>query len=346
MLKDIRYEKNNNLKVSIIIPCRNEEKYISKCLDSLLDNNYPKNLIEIIIIDGMSEDNTKEIIKKYIKKYPFIKLLNNSKKIVSTALNIGIKKAIGDIIIRIDVHSTYTPNYIKRLVLWSKKSKADNVGGTCITMPGAETAIARAIAVILSHPFGVGNGLFRIGIKEPKYVDTVPFGAYRREVFNKIGLFNERLIRNQDLEFNLRLKKAGGKILLVPEIVSYYYARADLKGLFKQNFWNGFWVIYSIKFTKTPFSLRHLVPFFFVMSFCGSLVLLFIYRLFIYLFVLVLISYLISNIFFSIKISFQRGFKYLIPVILSFTILHFSYGFGSTGGLIKLLWEWIRKNIL
>jgi len=174
MLKTIKDKKNNNLKISIIIPCRNEENHIDKCLDSLLDNNYPKGLIEIFVIDGMSEDNTKEIIKKYIEKFPFIKLLNNSKKIVPTALNIGIKEAKGDIFIRIDDHSTYPSNYIEKLVLWIRESKADNVGGIWITMPGAETAIARAIAVVLSHPFGVGKGLFRIGIKEPKYVDTVP----------------------------------------------------------------------------------------------------------------------------------------------------------------------------
>ena len=122
--------------MSIIIPCRNEEKYISQCIDSLLDNSYPKDLIEIFIIDGMSEDNTREIIKKYIKKYPFIKLINNSRKIVPTALNIGIRKARGDIIIRIDAHNTYPSNYIEKLVLWSRKSKVDNVGGICITKPG------------------------------------------------------------------------------------------------------------------------------------------------------------------------------------------------------------------
>jgi len=336
MQKNVRGEENNNLKVSIIIPCRNEEKHIGKCLDSLLKNNYPKDLIEIIVIDGMSKDDTREIIKKYIKKYPFIKLSNNSKKIVPTAVNIGIKEARGDMITCLGAHSSYPSNYIEKLVLWIRKSEADCVGGVCITKAGAETTVASAISYVLSHPFGVGNGLFRIGIKEPKYVDTVPFGAYKREVFNKIGLFNEKLIRNQDLEFNLRLKKAGGKILLVPEIVSYYHARADLKGLFTQNFWNGFWVLYSTKFTKTPFSLRHLIPFFFVLSICGSLILSLIYRPFIYLFVLVLATYLIADIFFSLKMSFQRGFKYFIPVMLSFAALHFSYGFGSIWGLIKL----------
>jgi len=343
MLKNIRDE--GNLKVSIIIPCRNEEKHIGKCLNSLLKNNYSKDLIEIIAVDGMSEDNTRDIVKEYNKKYPLIKLFDNSEKITPVAMNIGVKEARGDIVMCVGSHSIYTDSYIEKLVLWMEKSEADCVGGICITKPGAETTIARAISYVLSHPFGVGNGLFRIGAKEPKYVDTVPFGAYKREVFNKIGLFNENLIRNQDLEFNLRLKKAGGKILLVPEIVSYYHARADLKELFIQNFWNGFWVLYSTKFTKTPFSLRHLIPFFFVLSICGSLILSLIYRPFIYLFVLVLATYLITNIFFSFKIFFQRGFKYFIPVMLSFATLHFSYGFGSIGGLIKLLCERIRRVI-
>lgn len=341
--KSINKDNYNKLKVSIVIPCRNEEKHISKCLDSLIDNDYPKYLIEIFVIDGMSEDNTREIIKKYIGKYPFIKLINNSRNIVPTALNIGIKKARGDIIIRIDAHSTYPSSYIEKLILWIRKSEADNVGGIWITKPGAETVIAKAISLVLSHPFGVGNGLFRIGIKEPKYVDTVPFGCYRREVFEKIGLFDENLVRNQDLEFNLRLKKAGGKILLVPDIVSYYYARSTLRALAKNNFSNGFWVVYSTKFAKVPFSVRHLISFFFVLSICGSLILLFIYRPFIYLFLLVFIAYLISNIFFSLGVSFKKGFKYFIPVILSFSTLHFSYGFGSICGLIKLMSTRLKK---
>lgn len=345
MLKNVRGEENNHLRVSIVIPCRNEEKYIGKCLDSLVDNNYPKDFIEIFVIDGMSEDNTNKIIKEYIKKYPYIKLINNSKKIVPTALNIGIKEAIGNIIVRIDVHSTYPSNYIEKLVLWIRKTKADNVGGICITKPGAETVIARAISLVLSHTFGVGNAYFRIGSEEPKYVDTVPFGCYRREIFKKIGLFDEKLIRNQDLEFNLRLKKAGGKILLVPDIVSYYYARSTLRALAKNNFSNGFWIIYSTKFAKTPFFVRHLIPFFFVLSICCSLILSFIYRPFIYLFVLVFVAYLISNILFSLGISFKKGFKYFISVILSFSTLHFSYGFGSIWGLIKLAGGRLKKLI-
>ena len=345
MLNTIRNEENNNLRVSIIIPCRNEENYIGKCLDSLIDNDYPKDLIEIFVIDGMSEDNTREIVKKYTKQYFFIKLIDNPKMIAPIAMNIGIKEARGDIITFLSAHSTYPSNNIKESTLWIRKSKADNVGGICIAKPGTDSVIAKAIALVLSHPFGVGNSFFRIGSKELRYADTVSHGYYSREVFDKIGFFNEKLIRNQDLELNLRLKKAGGKILLVPEIVSYYHVRSDLKGLFKQNFWNGFWVVYSNKFAKVPFSVRHLIPFFFVLSVCGSLILSFIYRPFIYLFVLVFVAYLISNIFFTLEISFKKGFRYFISVILSFATLHFSYGFGSIWGLIKLMGECLKKLV-
>ena len=213
---------------------------------------------------------------------------------------------------------------------------ADNVGGICITSPGDNTAIAKTIAIALSQPFGVGNSYFRIGLKEPKYVDTVPFGCYRKEVFDRIGLFNENLVRNQDIEFNLRLKNFGGKILLVPDIVSYYFARNTLSGMARNNFWNGFWVIYSTKYAKMPFSLRHLIPFVFVVSLLSSLIGSILYFPLIYLFSGIIISYLITNLFFSIKNAFSKGFKILPLLAVTFFTLHFSYGLGSIWGFIKL----------
>jgi glycosyltransferase involved in cell wall biosynthesis len=314
--KNVNKNNYNKFKISIIIPCRNEEKYISQCIDSLLDNSYPKNLIEIIIIDGMSEDNTREIIKKYIEKYPFIKLINNSKKIVPTALNIGIKKAIGDIIIRIDVHSTYTPNYIKRLVLWSKKSKADNVGGICITKPGAETESAKAIALALSHPFGVGNPYFRIGTKEPKYVDTVPFGCYKREVFDKIGLFDEDLVRNQDDEFNLRLIKNGGKILLVPDIISYYHARDSIYKLWKMYFQYGHFKPLVVKKVGGVLTWRQIIPPSFMGSLILALLLSFFTKFFLWLFLFILGLYTTVNFSLSLIISIKKKDLRLLPFLL------------------------------
>lgn len=322
--------------VSIIIPCRNEERFIGKCIDSIIIQDYPKEKLEVLVVDGMSNDNTRDIVLSYSKKYSFIKLLDNPAKITPTALNIGIKNANGEVIIRMDAHSIYREDYVSKCIKWLQEYNVENVGGICITLPGDETLIAKSIAFVLSHPFGVGNSYFRLGIKESKYVDTVPFGCYRRDVFDKIGSFNEDLTRNQDIEFNLRLRRAGGKILLVPEIISYYYARPDLKSLFKQNFWNGFWVVYSARFAKLPFSIRHLVPAVFVLSLFSSFLISLWIKPVSYLFLFVLSSYLIANLFFSFKLSLENGFKYFIPLILSFFTLHFSYGIGSIWGIIKL----------
>jgi glycosyltransferase involved in cell wall biosynthesis len=344
------YKKNNKtvydkLTISLIIPCRNEEKFIDRCLNSVNEQDYPMDNLEVLVVDGMSKDKTLQIVENYRKKLLSIKILENPKKTTPYAFNLGINYSKADIIMIMSAHSTLEKDYISKCVKYLDKHNVDNVGGIWITLPGDNTIMAQSIALTLSHPFGVGNTYFRIGSEEPRYVDTVPFGCYRKEVFRKIGLFNEELIRNQDLEFNLRLKKAGGKILLVPDIVSYYYARSTLKALAKNNFSNGFWVIYSTKFAKMPFSVRHLIPFFFVISLIGSFILSLIYRPFIYMFVLVFITYLTSNMLFSLRISFKKGFKYFIPVILSFATLHFSYGFGSIWGLIKLMSTRLKKLV-
>ena len=323
--------------VSIIIPCRNEETFIGKCLDSIIANDFSKDSLEIIVIDGMSEDRTRDIINEYSQQFSFVNLLDNYKKIVPTALNIGIQNANGKIIIRMDAHTTYEKNYVTKCVEYLQNYGADNAGGICVTLPGDDTVMAKSIAMALSHPFGVGNSYFRIGLKEPKYVDTVPFGCYKKEVFDKIGLFHENLIRNQDIEFNLRLKNAGGKILLVPDIVSYYRARSSLKALAKNNFSNGFWVIYSSRFAKVPFSIRHLIPLLFVVALLSSFSMSLVYFPVFYIFSLVLGTYLIAGIYYSLKISLKKGLKFFPILILTFFTLHLSYGFGSCWGICKIL---------
>src|SRR3989344_832745 len=153
------------LELSVIIPCRNEEKYIGPCLDSLLLQDYPKEKLEILIIDGFSEDKTREILAGYAK-YPFINVLDNPKKITPAALNIGIKNAKGSIIMRMDAHASYEKNYISECVKYLKEYDADNVGGVVWAMPTVNTLAAHAIARVYSHPFGVGHSLFRIGVVE------------------------------------------------------------------------------------------------------------------------------------------------------------------------------------
>ena len=156
MLKTIKDKENNNLKISIIIPCRNEEKFIGKCLDSIISQDYPMDKLEVFVVDGISEDNTRKIVKRYIKEYSFIKILKNPKKIVPTALNIGIKNTKGDLVIRMDAHNIYKKSYVSKCVKYLDKYNVDNIGGTCITLPGDDTIMAQSIVIALSHSFGVG----------------------------------------------------------------------------------------------------------------------------------------------------------------------------------------------
>jgi len=337
-------EMNSELPlVSIIIPTRNEENYIEQCLNSILDNDYPKDKLEIIVVDGMSEDRTQEIAATYSTKYRFIQYLENPKRIAPTALNLGIRHATGDIIIRMDAHNLYSPDYISKCVKYLMEGNTDNVGGIWITIPGRNSTIAKAIALVLSSSFGVGNAYFRIGSSQPRYVDTVPFGCYRRETFDKIGFFNEKLVRNQDIEFNARLRKSGGKVLLIPEIKSYYHARPTLTSLRKQNLLNGMWNIYLTKMFPGALSLRHFIPMFFVLGLIGSLILSLYFNQGMILLALICVSYLSTSLLFSIQIGLKEGIKYipLLPVVFFF--LHFSYGLGMLWGMLTS-WQFPGKQ--
>lgn len=324
--------------VSIIIPCRNEEKFISKCLDSVLANDYPKDKIEMFIVDGMSTDRTRDIIKEYIKKYSFIKILDNPKVITPVALNIGIKASKNNIIIRMDAHATYKHDYIFKCATYLEKYNADDIGGIWVIEPRNNTIIGRGIARSLSSFFGTGNAYYKTGSEKLKVVDTVPFGCYRKSIFEKAGLFNENLARSQDMEFNLRLKKAGGKIYLFPEIVGYYYVRSTVREFFIHNFKDGIWAVYPLKFVKIPFRLRHYIPLAFVLALLSSLLLGFLFKPFFYLFLGIATLYLLALLLSSIKISIQeKDASFLVSLPVAFATRHLAYGLGSIVGIIKLL---------
>lgn len=293
-------------------------------MDSILEQDFLKENLEVLVVDGISEDKTKEIIKDYAERYPFIKLLENPQKFTPFGLNIGIKASRGEIIIRMDSHAGYEKDYISKCVKYLEKSEADNVGGIIKTLPAKNTLIARAIAKVLSHPFGAGGSYFRIGSGEPRFVDTVFGGCYKREVFSPppdgVGLFNEKMIRSQDIEFNKRLIKAGGKILLFPDIVAYYYPQSEFWKFFKHNFTDGFWTIYPLKFDVRFFSLRHLMPLFFIITFPLSIW-----------------PYILLSLFFSAKIAIKEDLRYFFILPFVFFNRHFAYGLGSLWGLIKIL---------
>ena len=326
-----------SVKVSIIIPILNEEKYIRTCLDSILQSDYPRSQMEILLIDGMSEDGTREIIVEYQRKYSVVKLLDNIKKIVPVAMNIGIQEAQGDYIVRLDAHAKYPKDYISSLLNWSIKLNADNVGAVCKTGLKSNTYVAKAIQFVMSDKFGVGNSLFRLGVTEPLEVDTVPFGFYKKEVFTDIGMYDERLIRVQDLEFNKRLKKNNGTIFLVPDVKCTYYPREDIKSFFTNRFQTGRWIILTAYYTKSikSISIRHLVPLFFSLM----IILGFISGVFskTYWYTLIAIICVYGTILLTRAYKRKKDFLLSLHIILAYFILHFSYGLGSLKGILEVI---------
>lgn len=338
-------------KVTIIIPVLNEERYIGSCLESIVSNDYPKNLMEVLVIDGISSDKTRDIVKDYQSNYPFIKLVGNPKKIVPVAMNIGISLATGNYIIRADAHSIYPMNYICKLIEWSEKLGADNVGAILETEINYRSKKSNSIKEVLSDEYGVGNSFYRVGANEVREVDTVPFGCYRKEIFGKYGLYDERLDRNQDIELNKRIKNKGGKIYLIPDVKCTYYARDNFKDLSKNNFLNGMWNILTIYYTKSfnVLSIRHFVPLFFVLSILIPFLLSILKLKIIYFSIVVLIIYFSVIIGRSIKLKERNSSIFYLT--MSFVVLHFSYGFGSLVGILKVvkfcaktLCSSIRKN--
>jgi len=320
--------------VSVIIPTRNEKDYIQQCLDSILGNDYPKDRLEVIVVDGVSEDRTQEIIAEYSRKYSFIQLIDNPEKVTPVAFNRGIRHSKGDIVTIMSAHAYYEKDHISGCVRRLKENHIAGVGGVCVTLPGKDSLIARTIALVLSSPFGVGNAYFRIGTGQPKYVDTVVFGFYTRKTFDDVGFFNEELIRNQDIEFNARIVRNGGRLLLAPEIKSYYRARPTLRKLWTQNWKNGVWNIYLTRIVPRSLSVRHFIPMLFVLGLTGSLFLSAFFSQGLILLALVGGSYLAAALLFSAKIGLKKGAKYIPVLPAVFFTLHFSYGLGMLFGLL------------
>ncbi len=327
-------------KVSVIMPVRNDEKFVKRAIKSLLENDYPGDKVEILVVDGMSTDGTVKIIEELMSKDNRIKLLKNPHVYTPYGLNIGIENASGDIIMIAGAHTSYSKNYIKECVSGIVNEGFDVVGGQMITLPRSNTPKAVAIAKVLSSKFGTGATYRTKKFDDDSTVevDTVAYALYKKDIFKKVGYFNENLIRNQDIEMNIRISKSGGKIGLNPRARSYYYARDTYKGLFINNFSNGFWVLWSLNFSKLAFKTRHLVPLFFVL---GFFVLLFSYFLFKPLFWLFAGIYgLYLGIIFKESIRFalkEKNTKIFTYSILAFLVLHVSYGLGESWGLVKFV---------
>lgn len=323
----------NEISVSVVMPVYNEEQYIEKCVDSLLLQDYPIDKMEWIFVDGCSTDKTVEILSSYQEKYPsLIKVYNNPNKIVPYAMNIGIAASKGKYIVRLDAHADYATDYISKCIFYLENTDAENVGGVAETK--ANGFMGNAIAKMLSSKFGVGNSQFRTN-GESGYVDTVPFGAFKREVFSKYGGYDERLVRNQDNEMNFRIRKNGGKIYLSNDIHLSYYCRDSIKGISAMARKNGMWNIITMKLCPGSMGLRHFIPFAFVLSLIGLGILSFVNLLFAALLCAEITLYLLLDIVFSIKQA--ETIKEFWTLMALFSIFHVAYGVGSMIGITKLL---------
>lgn len=326
------------MKLSVICPIYNEEKYIVAFLDSVLQQDFSRDDMEVLLVDGMSRDKTRLIISQYIEKYPFLRLLDNPERTAPCAMNVGIQEANGDVIIRLDAHALYPSNYFSTLVFKLYELNADNIGCILNTDVLNKTPKTLAIREVLSNRFGVGNSSFRTGVTSACEVDTVPFGCWRREVFQKYGLYDKRLVRNQDIELNKRIKRGGGHIFIIPDISCTYLARETFKALAKNNYGNGKWNILTVYYTKyfSSLSVRHFIPLAFVLSLLLPIVLMLLNEWFGVLSLMALGAYLmtLSCVSFTIWKTKRLNVFYLL---MSFLTLHLSYGWGSLIGIFKVV---------
>ena len=328
------------IKIDILIPVYNESERIEGCLDSVFSFEIPSNTItNIFVIDGMSQDDTLSKIKKYQENNKNLFILSNPNKIQSCALNIGIKQSNADFILRLDAYSSYPKDYLANCLDTSLSSDADNVGGLAITEPGNRSLGALVVQAITTSKFGVGNSGFRVGALEGQR-DTVPYGFFKRKIFDQIGLFNERLERAQDYEFNQRIKKNGGLIWFNPNIFFYYYNQKSLfKFLRKQLKYEAPYNAYMWYLAPYTFNLRHSITLFFFIGIILGCALTFfqVSAILTILFISILSLYFVLGIFFSFvqyKRYKRRGLIAYLP--FSFFLFHFIHGLGIFIGILKL----------
>lgn len=326
--------------VSLILPIRNEATHIRGCLQSIAQQDFPHEQMEIIIADGLSTDDTKEVVEAFKPSDIPLIWLDNPGKIVPTGLNLAIRQARGEIIIRVDGHTILAPDYVRECVHALQRSKAENVGGRM--KPVGKNTFGKAVALATSSPFGIGGGRFHYSTQE-EWVDTVYLGAWPKEVFQKVGLFDEELVRDQDDEFNYRLREAGGKILLSPMINSWYSVRSQPKDLWSQYYQYGLWKVRV--FQKHPRQMRwsQFIPPVFVLALLISLLLAFIFSWGWKVLLTLAGVYLVAAFVATLLAGMQKGWQgaWLLP--LSFAILHLSYGSGFLWGLIKFRKRWGDK---
>ena len=324
--------------VTIVVPCRNEEKCIAKCLDSILANDYPKDRLEILVVDGMSQDRTREIVAGYTARYPMIRVIENPRKHIPVAMNMGIREARGERILKMDAHSTYQSEYISRCVRYQDEYDAENSGGIWKMVPGADTAMARAIVLALGSRFGSGNANVKVGVDKPMWSDSTAFGCFKKDLFERIGMYDEKLLSSSDLDLNQRIKAAGGGILVAPDVVVNYVADANLRALRRHVFADGVWISYVMKFGKRAFSWRHWVPAALVLGLAWTLALGTVNRWFLWMGMSIAAVYAAVSFAVSLQIAArERRARYALLLPMVFAVRHFVHGLGTLFGLLLVI---------
>jgi len=326
-------------KVSIIVPCYNEQSTIRLLLIALREQTFSRAEMEVIIADGMSTDGTRDEIAKFQADFPdlSIRVVDNTLRTIPSGLNRAIEASRGEIIIRSDAHSKPYPDYIENSVKALDEGRGDNVGGVWEIQPGADTWIAKSIAVAAAHPLGVGDAMYRHATRAAE-VDTVPFGAFKRELIERIGKFDETLLTNEDYEFNTRIRKANGRIWLDPSIRSVYFARSTLMELARQYWRYGYWKWRMLRRYPDTLRWRQALPPSFVLSLLGLIALSIFFPFMRYVLASELILYYSILFLAGIRSAMQRNVPFLvIGLPLAIPVMHISWGSG-------LLWSILNSG--
>ena len=327
--------------VSIIVPCYNEEKRILSLLDALLAQTYALPLLDVCIADGNSTDHTRDVIAAFQHEHLELRLqvILNSIGSIPAALNRAIEASNGAVVLRLDAHSAPYPDYVEKCVSALETGKGENVGGVWEIHPGAKSWIARSIAVAAGHPLAVGDALYRHA-RQPAYVDTVPFGCYRRELLERIGKYDETLLANEDYELNARIRKSGGKIWLDPAIRTIYFARSNLRALAVQYFRYGFWKLKMLRRYPATLRWRQALPPVFTAGLVITLGLSLVWRFFGLLFLSELLIYFAVLIAVSLKSALARKEYFLaIGLPLAISVMHVAWGSGFLWSIFSEKWK-------
>jgi succinoglycan biosynthesis protein ExoA len=325
------------VNISIIVPCYNEEATIQKLLDAILAQSVPLADLEVVIADGMSTDHTRSLIDHYCNEHPelAVRIIDNTKRVIPAGLNRAIEAARGMYIIRMDAHSIPDPEYVQKCVDGLEKGLGDNIGGIWKIHPGNSSWIARSIALAAAHPLGAGDARYRIG-GVAQEVETVPFGAFHRDLFEHIGMFDETLLTNEDYELNTRIKRSGGKIWLDPTITSIYYARSTLRELAIQYWRYGYWKAQMLRRFPNTLRWRQAIPPIFVAALIALGILSIGFSIARWLFAIIVILYAIVILSIGIQMSLKfRNLSSLCGVPLALATIQITWGAAFLWGMVK-----------